>query len=65
MLFSMSDRAVVTIEERDLGEERWGVFIQRPTHFIPRSLWGRFTTQEEAQQGADAAREYLRERGEA
>lgn len=51
--------ARVTIEERTLGERPWAVIISRPGRFIPRTLWERYRTQQEAQAGVAAARAYL------
>lgn len=51
--------AMVTIEEGQLGGERWAVIITRPGATIPRTLWGRFATQGEAVAAAEGARAYL------
>lgn len=56
--------ATIRIEERQLGDLRWGVFIQRETSFAPRTLWERYATQQEALEGAKAAARYLKRRGE-
>jgi hypothetical protein len=49
----------VTIEQSQLGEERWAVIITRPEALLPRTLWGRFPTQAQAVSAAEAARAYL------
>lgn len=54
-------KARVTIEEHDLGEKPWVVIISRPGALIPRSLWDRYASQKDAEQGAASARSYLRE----
>lgn len=51
--------AHVVIEESQLGELRWGVFIERPGEIISRTVWGRYAHQLEAQDAADVARCYL------
>lgn len=55
----MSDTARVIIEEAQLGELRWGVFIERPASVISKTVWGRYGTQSEAQGAAIEARAYL------
>ena len=52
-------KAAVEIEESQLGKNRWAVIILRPGASIPRTLWGRYATQAEAQEGAKEARTYL------
>lgn len=61
----MANKAKVTIEEAQLGDRRWGVFIERPTRILSRTLWERYATQAEAQVGARYAVDYLIQRGEA
>ena len=55
-------KAMVEIEQRQLGDKRWAVIIIRSGAPIPRTLWDHYATQAEAQQGAEEARAYLEKR---
>lgn len=55
----------VSIEESQLGQMRWAVIITRPgcgDGAFSRSLWERYVSQAEAEEGAKAARTYLANR---
>lgn len=54
-------RAFVSIEESQLGQEKWAIIIHRGQE---RSLWGRYATKTEADAQAHEALKYLEERGE-
>jgi len=51
--------AMVTIEERQLGDDRYIVLILRPGEPIPRTRWGGYATWTEAEAAKRAAEAYL------